>query len=158
MKSKTGHVSQRGIQIVDSYLFPPGDSSCPFLCQHFWHDMTETDHLWYWLLLFYPRAEIPSGQSQNKWGKKRGGSILTYLYTKLKMNALGIIKWNNSIRECHSNERPVDFQVNRNQQKTLFKQIHLIKKRKRNVAITTGFPNQQQTAASIYWPLTCPRS
>lgn len=90
--------------------------------------------------------------------KKGGGSILTYLYTKLKMNALGIIKWNNSIRECHSNERPVDFQVNRNQQKTLFKQIHLIKKRKRNVAITTGFPNQQQTAASIYWPLTCPRS
>lgn len=66
--------------------------------------------------------------SQDKW--KNIGSILTYLYTKLKMNALGIIKWNNSIRECDGNERPVDFQVNRNQQKTLFKQIHLIKKEK----------------------------
>lgn len=49
------------------------------------------------------------------------------------MNALGIIKWNNSIRECHGNERPVDFQVNRNQQKTLFKQIHLIKKKKKKM-------------------------
>lgn len=65
------------------------------------------------------------------------------------MNTLGIIKRNNSIRECHSNKRPVDFQVNGNQQETLFKQIHLIKKRKRNAAIMTGYPNKQQIAASI---------
>lgn len=57
------------------------------------------------------------------------GRIVTYLYTKFKMNALGIIKWNNSIGERHSNERPVDFQVDRNQQKALFKQIHLVKRK-----------------------------
>lgn len=57
------------------------------------------------------------------------GRIVTYLYTKFKMNALGIIKWNNSIGECHSNERPVDFQVDRNQQKALFKQVHLVKRK-----------------------------
>ena len=129
-----------------------------FFCEHLtWLDRNLSSTVR--LLLFFSTAEIPLGQSQDKWEKKKKGSILTYLYTKLKMNALGIIKWNNSIRECHSNERPVDFQVNRNQQKTLFKQIHLIETRKRNVAITMGFSIQhKQIAVSIYWPLTCLRS
>lgn len=118
-------MSQSRIRITDSYLSPPGIPLVVlFLCQHFrgfsWQKLILYDNL---VLLFWNTI-----WSQDKW--KNIGSILTYLYTKLKMNALGIIKWNNSIRECHGNERPVDFQVNRNQQQTLFKQIHLIKKEK----------------------------
>lgn len=114
--------------------------------------MAETDSLWYWLLLFYLKLRY---YLVNHKINEKTGKILTYLYTKLKMNALGIIKWNNSIRECHSNERPVDFQVNRNQQKTLFKQIHLIKKRNKMQPSPQAIHinnNKQQLPFTDLWP------
>ena len=153
-KIQIRNVSQRGVQIIDRHLFPPGySSSSSFLCKHFSGRLCQKLIPWVLTYATVSTAEVIFGQLQGIL--KKIGSISTYLYTKLKMNALGIIKWNNSVRECHSNERPVDFQVNRNQQKTLFKQIHLIKTRKRNAAITKGYPNQQRwTVASFLdlWP------
>lgn len=80
------------------------------------------------------------------------------------MNALGIIKRNDSVGDVHSNEGPVDFQVNRNQQESLSEQVHLA----RTIIIrgleeqytenhkTKPYPSAPSKNPSLKWPFTPP--